>query len=532
MKRKILTLLLVMTLTISAMSGCSKTTPTVEDKSSNEKTTTTSADATADGETAESKNITFPLAEPITMSMFAIANGTNELPDNITFKKVEEMTNVKWEVQSCLGANMTEKQGLLMSSGEYPDVFYKTYLGASDLEKYGKQGILIPLNDLIDQYAPNLKKLIADRGIEDYLKSSDGNIYALPELDSPSLGVTPLWFNQEWLDNLGLEEPKNEDELYKVLKAFKEQDPNGNGVADEIALTSGSDIKINLLLPYFTAIDYGTYCKIENNKLVYVPTSDNFKEFVAFVTKIYSEGIMDKNGFTNTIDQQKAIGASGDVLGAFFDAGAFLTVGRDSDDKYKILTPFVTGTYPTSTGVGVGTFAITDKCKNPEVAIAWADQFYTEGGARLAWLGIEGETYKINDDGTWEWVMGKHGDDVGTIRASSTLQGAALHTSVSSTLWDEGMTDPDEKYLNEERSRITAMGAQPFPNLRISDADAATIATIRADIDTYIDQYIAKVAVGELDLEGSWDEYCKTLDKMGLSQMMSIYSNAFAATTK
>jgi len=527
MKRKFLSLILVMALAISTMTGCSKSASKVEGDSSKETATT------ADEGAAVSKDITFPLAEPVTMSMFAITNGTYELPDNITFKKVQEMTNVNWEVQSCLGANIAEKKGLLFASGEYPDVLYKAGLATTDLEKYGKQGMLIPLNDLIDQYAPNLKKLIEDRKIDDFITSSDGNIYALPELDDPSLGVTPLWFNQEWLDKLGLEQPKSAEELYKVLKAFKEQDPNGNGEADEIALTATSDAtKINLLLPYFTAIDYGTYCKVENNELVYVPTSANFKEFVAFITKIYGEGIMDKNGFTNTLEQQKAIGASGDVLGSFFDAGAFLTVGRDRDDKYKILTPFVTGTYPISSGVAPGTFAITDKCKSPEIAMAWVDQFYTEEGARLAWLGIEDETYKVNADGTWEWVLGANGNDIGTIRASSTLQGAALHPSVSSTLWSEGITDLDEKYLNEERKRVTEMGAPLFPNLRIADADAATIGTIRADIDTYIEQYIAKVAVGELDLEGSWEEYCSTLEKMGLSKMMSIYSDAYAAATK
>lgn len=527
MKRKVVSLILAMTLVVSTMAGCSKTT------NKNDSGSTSGNNAAVKEGTTEIKNITFPLAEPITMSMFAIANGTNELPDNITFQTVEKMTNVKWEVQSVLGADLPEKKGLIFASGEYPEIFYKAGLSGPELEKYGKQGILIPLNDLIDQYAPNLKKLIDERGIEDFLTSSDGNIYSLPELDDPGLAINPVWFNQKWLDKLGLEQPKNIDELYTVLKTFKEKDPNGNGTADEIPFTANVDATpIRLLLPYFTSIDFNTYTKIENNDLVYVPTSDSFKEFVTFLTKIYSEGIMDKNTFTNTIEQQKALGASGDLLGAFFDAGAFLTVGRDRDEDFRILTPFEVGTYPTNSGVSIGTFSITDKCQNPEIAMAWIDQFYTEEGARLAWLGVEGETYKVNTDGTWEWILGKHGDDIGTIRATSALQGAALHPSKSSQLWVDGITDPDEKYLNAERKRVTEMGAPLFPNLRISDKDAATIATIRADIDTYVDQYIAQVAVGELDLGTSWDAYCSTLDKMGLPDMMSIYKEAYAAAIK
>ena len=76
-------------------------------------------------------------------------------------------------------------------------------------------------------------------------------------------------------------------------------------------------------------------------------------------------------------------------LGSFFDAGAFLTVGRDNDDDYIALTPFDDGLYPLGTGIVPGTMVLTDTCKDPEVLIAWADQFYTEEGGILTWLGIE-----------------------------------------------------------------------------------------------------------------------------------------------
>lgn len=529
MKKRIVAMLLVTTLVLSALVGCKKSPDSMESGSTENSSTNKGSTDNGEGK----QDYTFPLAEPVTFSMFAITNGTHELPDNITFQTIEKMTNVKWEVQSSLGADLAEKKGLLLASGNYPDVFFKAGFSGAELEKYGKQGVLLPLNDLIDEYAPNLKALIEERGIKDLLTSSDGNIYSLPELDDPGLAANPLWFNQAWLNKLGLEEPKNLDELYNVLKAFKEKDPNGNGLADEIPFTANVDATpIRLLLPYFTGIDYGTYSRIENNSLTYVPTSNEFKEYISYVHKLYSEGLMDKNSFTNTIEQQKALGASGDVLGAFFDAGAFLTVGRERDEDFKILTPFKEGVYPTHAGVSIGTLSITDACKNPELVMAWADRFYTEEGARLAWLGVEGETYKVNADGTWEWILGKHGDDIGTVRASGALQGAALHPSKSSQLWSDGITDPDEKYLNIERKRITDMGAPHFPNLRISDADAATIATIRADIDPYVEQFVAQVAVGEITLEDNWDTYLSTLEKMGLNDMMKIYQDAYAATIK
>ena len=186
------------------------------------------------------------------------------------------------------------------------------------------------------------------------------------------------------------------------------------------------DVYKRQLLQY---ADYGydtaTKTAVIDGELTYLPTSEEWKEFIAYITKLYQEGLMDKNSFTQKHEQQAAIGQSGDVLGTFFDAGAFLAVGRDNDDDYILLTPFQEGTFPNNTGVIPGTLAITDACEHPEVIIAWADQFYSEEGGILAWLGVEGKTYQINEKGDWEWIVGgEYGDDIATVRSKATIQGA------------------------------------------------------------------------------------------------------------
>ena len=224
------------------------------------------------------------------------------------------------------------------------------------------------------------------------------------------------------------------------------------------------------------------------------------------------------------------MGQSGDVFGAFFDAGAFLTVGRDNDDDYIILTPFQEGTYPLGTGVTPGTMAITDACENPEVLIAWADQFYSEEGGILAWMGVEGETYQINDQGEWEWIVGNgYGDDVANVRSSNTIQGAQNHPSIQPDFWYKmsAEVDPDEVYLNGERQKVAELGVVPLPQLNYSDEDTATISTLKTDIDSYISQYMAQVATGELNLDESWDSYVETMNAMGAQELEAIYQAAY-----
>lgn len=483
--------------------------------------------------TETSEKIVFPLSEPVTMSMFAIINGEVALNDNKAFQKVQEMTNVNWEVQSALPGDINEKRGLLLSSGQYPDVLYKSNITNAEIEKYGQQGIFLELTELINQYAPNLKKVLDEReGAWETITSSNGNIYSLPEIKMEVPSAPVYFFNQKWLERLELKEPTNPDELYQVLKAFKEQDANGNGDSgDEIPITvsDGPTAYMGLMTYFGIPLNiHNNFAEIDGN-FVYVPATNEFKEFVSFIEKLYAEGILDKNCFTQSLDQQRAIGASGDILGSFFEYGSFLTVGRDRDEDYKILTPFAPQTFPTGRGIDPGAFVITDACENPELAMAWVDQFYTEEGGRICLMGIENETYKVNDDGTWEWIQGDY-KDVSSLRAAAAIQGSALHPGIRPALWDEGMTDPDERLLLSERQRAIAAGGVPLPILKISEEDNKVVASIKAELDVYIKQFVAQVATGEIDLDSSWEEYLSKLDRMGYKELEEIHKTAYEAS--
>lgn len=524
--KRALALLLACTLATSIFAGCST--------SSQGGTSGAASQTPSSTDSKDTGSITFPLEKPVTMTMLAIENSGVKLADTGDFKYIEQQTNVKWDVQSVMGADLAEKRNLLLASNDYPDVFYKTGLSQADVDKYGAQGTFIPLDDLISKYAPNLKKLLGERdGVLKQITSPDGKIYSLPEIDNPSPALPVYFINQKWLKKLGLNEPTNLDELYNVFKAFKEKDPNGNGKADEIPFTTSTTNTPYFLLPYFGFnMDITSMTDItKDGKLEYMPTSDKYKEFLAYLKKLYSEGLLDKNGLTQTLEQQVALGAQGDILGSFFDAGAFLTVGRTRDTDFKEVTPFVSGVNPTSTGAVTGTFAITDTCKNPEIAMAWVDQFYSEDGGALAWMGVKDKSYEVKADGTWAWIMGSY-KDINDVRANWTVQGSANHPSVQPKLWFTGMTDPNEKYLTEERDRLVKEGAKPFPSMKYSEEDTKTIATIKADIDPYVLQFLSKVTTGETSVDSGWKEYVATLNQMGLPQLMDIYTKAYAAATK
>ncbi len=467
----------------------------------------------------------FPLEEPVTFTMFSIMNSNVAVDDTWAFQEIVKQTNVQWEVQSVLPVEIQEKKNLLLNGGQYPDVLYKANLTPDELNDYGAEGILIPLNDLIEEYAPNLMAELEKRpGALERITSPDGNIYGLPFLGRNGSGWINSFINQPWLDKLGLEMPTNLEEFYNVMKAFKTQDPNGNGLADEIPLCLTQDFLYYFLPNFDIVIDQnaGSYGMASiDGEYQHLYSSDRYKEFLAYMTKLYDEGLLDPNTFIQNGDQIHAIGASGDTIGFFFDLASYLTVGRERDADFIRVPVFADNVLPWSLAVVPGGLAITDKCENPELVIAWADRFYTQEGGALVFMGVEGKSYTVNEDGTWEWILGEY-SDVSELRAVAAIQGSAYDSSVQPDLWFENKADAAEYKFQHDVPTDRELNMDAFPTLSFTESETDELATIIADLDPYIKQYQAQVITGELDLEETWNDYLAAMEKMGLPHMIEI----------
>jgi len=143
-----------------------------------------------------------------------------------------------------VGANMTtdsentgrtEALNLMLASGNVPDIVGSSRI-RDFVNQFGPEGAFIPLNDLIEEHAPNIAAYYATRpDIEAAVKAADGQMYYIPYLPDGKYGRA-YWIRTDWLNTLGLDMPETVEEYEDVLRAFKTQDPNGNGEADEAPL--------------------------------------------------------------------------------------------------------------------------------------------------------------------------------------------------------------------------------------------------------------------------------------------------------
>ena len=289
--------------------------------------------ATGQSEEAEAVNEVFntegyPIVnEPVTLKVAVEKHTLHGNFDDMTFfKNYEEKTGVKIEWVEIPQANHVEKVNLLLASRDLPDIFLNGKgLTDSHIVKYGLAGAFVPLEDLIEQFAPNITAFFeAYPDVKGAITAPDGHIYSLPALDefTEKENKDNMFINKKWLDTLGLEVPTTTEEFYQVLKAFKEGDPNGNGVADEIPWSYLNDHTVLGNMSYFGAFgvvdDTENHLMIKDSKPLFVPTSDGYKEGLKLLQKLYSEGLLDQETYTQSRKEFISKGKTEDTtLGVF-----------------------------------------------------------------------------------------------------------------------------------------------------------------------------------------------------------------------
>ncbi|MEG1514966.1 MAG: extracellular solute-binding protein [Clostridia bacterium] len=492
---------------------------------------------------AENFNETgFPIVnEPVAVTAWGIIHpsATEGWDKSVFFERMQELTNIEIDAKTVSLDGSIEKRALLFASNELPDIFLRSGLTNDEIATYGAQGVLIPLQDLIEQYAPNLKALFERvEGLRGSLMTPDGNIYSLGQvqMDIPTMHYV---INSQWLQNVGMEMPTDLDSFYQTLVAFKAQDANGNGdPSDEIpfSVVGIPDLK-KMLSAWGIIID-----KDRNNdmfvypgtdKVLYAMNQDSFKDALTFFHKLYKEGLLDAEFLVQDATSYGAK-ASQNRIGTLHVPGTFAVAGEALHFDYDAMEPFPdqNGNRYTIANIPAmtGAFAITSQCKNPEAMIRWADYLYSEEGTILAWAGVEGKTYKWNDDGTWSWIP--QGDEsVFTLRANETLQGGAPYPSGNPDLFDGKFWSHSgnkfENSLVEKRSVAGKYAVPVFPAVTFDGVDQEEITFVMTDINNYVMQSIASFITGSVDIEAGWEDYRGTLSAMGIDRIVELYQKRY-----
>lgn len=457
----------------------------------------------------------------------------NDLP---IWDYAEEATGVRVDFETAPAASFQEKLNLKFASNQLPDVFFKCNLQPADITKYAAEGTLVAIDGYLGEYAPNFSSYMEnDASIEKEIRMADGKVYGFPYLvtASPSRIFPKMFVNQKWMEAQNLEMPETTEDFYQLLKTMAGYDYNGNGEADEIPFApEGLSALTKGLLGSFGLLTRGAAQEEwdidpETGALRFIKTSDEYKAFLEYCNRLYEEKLLDQELFTTDIPKLTAK-AQQNILGVVFTNNTNYLGDYAEDFTYSpapLIGPegdqlFGGRTIPVA---GQNTF-ITKINEHPEETVKWVDYFYSPEGIEHFFMGVEGDTYEIDENGLPQF----------TDKVMNNPDGMNMEEVLGDYVCWSGGGNPsvadDTHFGNFLIPETTVEAAQALKAytpeeiwgvFNYAAEDSSRISVLTTDISTYLADMTAKFITGEAGFD-QWEAYKENVEKMGLEEYREI----------
>ena len=523
------------------------------------------ADNAGAGTDVDPASLAFPLAEKAELA--GLTNypvGSESEPNNRTiFKRLEEATNVHVNWKTIQSDQWGDKISLEMANTKtLPDFVFNAGFSDTDLLKYAKQGVIIPVEDYIDKYMPNLQKVFEQAPeYRTMCTDADGHIWALPwieQLGSEKTAIQTVgnmsFINKDWLDFLNLEMPTTVDEFEQVLLAFRDNadalkaefNIDGDIIPMSCIMNDGDQdpcILINGFGEGYGDPDRGRHIAVtDDKKVVCVATSEGFKKGIQWLHKLNEEGLIDPEAFTQEWSTYVAKGKSGRYGVCFsWDVANIAQVSMDDLIAgngwvpLPALTADVRNITPQNgsftSGFDRGRCVVTAAAKNPALVCAWLDQMYDPFQSPQNNWGTYGE-----DDDFDIFVLGKNdkGEDMlqhaplgdaspVEVREAECVGGPL---AILDSYYGVYVTCPDDAqyrldwikdvYTPDMNTKYV------FPNVFMTTDDTKTISDLQADITKRINTAKSDWVMNGFT-DADWDQLQADLEAYRLSDYLAIF---------
>lgn len=502
--------------------------------------------------------------EPTKLKALFIAHAlTQDVEEMEWVAEMEAEANVEieWEV---IRADWETVKSTRFASGDIPDLLFNA-TNDSDYTKYN--GLFLELTPYLnEELTPNIMEMFeTEPDTMTLVKNLDGNIYCTPKFQGkwPSTN-TVLFINQTWLDNLGLEMPTTFTEFKEVLTAFKEQDANGNGDAnDEIPLDynayGGNNAWFNSAYSLTSLLGamgiqltgpVNDSYFVEDSTVKSYAVDERYKLFMEYLADLYANGLINPNALTSDYSAFQSLSRGNEageaLVGCVFGWEQTDKFGPTLHEQY-VPVPALDydidcepGTYDTrwrndysELNFSSNRIAVSANCENPEAAMRFADRFYDQthsveclfGGVTDGNIEATGDnSYKVlppqdpnTDAGTWKWTSTFADFGPMYIRRDTEIEMA------------QDMTYALEERTVYEETLAKADVTDTYPRmfLKFTEEDENTMALTQANVNNIIDNQWSLWMTGEQDIESTWDSYVQNVYDAGLQQIIDIRQKAF-----
>ncbi len=576
--KKTMSVLTATTMVAAFLTGCGSSGEKQTVSNTGEKLESTGDDPFAFDSVSD---VTFPLKEKLTFDVFVYASNTGggTMQDNYVTDWIEEQTNIHLNfIYDVDGDEAKTKLNLVMSDPDnLPDIFWSTRWSKAETALYAEQGLILPLDDyLADAERWNELNEISPARRGDLIMEN-GHIYTYGG-DGESFHnnyQNRMWIYKPWVDLLNDGKmPETTDELYDFLVKVKTQDPNGNGLNDEVPMTGylggwSSDPTVWLINSFVqcnnplsnTQPTVSAGLAVKDGKIVYNVMDDAYKEALIFINKLYKEGLLDTQTFTQDSTQFSATLNEGEHLVAMHSAGrnqadkADFDAGKDGDwSNWTVLEPVAgpegvrLAARDLNNYYGAALGIVSTKCKYPEIAVALFDFMAGEDASHTQNAGPKGfgwdyvnegpslsggtaryKESKINTD-EFDWLGNGFKK---SYKNASYPSDVCIRTDYAAYRGDILIENPEKnlEYILQNAAERYSLYApeldQIVPNLAFSTESAQKISEYTLTIGGYVNQATVQFITGDLDIEKEWDNYLVKLEDMGVQDYIRLYQEQY-----
>jgi len=546
MKKRIVALFLVVVMVLS-MCACSnnpadKTTEADKTTQGKDETEKQTENGQTDASTEEAKS-KYPLVdEPVRLKGIVAYNANGGGDSRLIYEKVGDLTGIyiDWQVVD------VQAIPTILASGDWPDVLFCNP-SSNQIQDYGVLGgRFVDFMQYLD-LMPNLVQAMEDYPAMKLSIQSNGAMYRLPFVSMLATSVQARsYVNTDVLAAAGVKTPTTVDEFEQSLK-----DLQAYYGTESVYIPRLNHYNNNWSMMLFAAFGELTNMMIDTDKdgkLVFSHTSDQMKHYYEFMNKLYEQGLIHKEVATLDTATKNALELSGKI--AFLDhAGASIPANDKGEFPVSALAPF-TSQYDSTrvvegvTGVSfTNSIFVNSECEYVEELCQWLDIAYAteevvEGSGLLGQSfmhGIEGENFKLNDDGKTYTFIVPEGYASGSAYTSNAIQwynfGRADYL---------GSRTEDKPSNSQARQKAFVENVMPYQEspldtfvgyaaLPLTEDQQYVIDSYWEEMQTYWQKMQVEFITGVTDIETGWDTYVATLKRMGLDEVMKVYQDAYDA---
>ena len=505
----------------------------------------------------DASTLEFPLKEKATLTgtISYPANTESEPNKRTIFKRLQEKTNVEIDWTAIQADQWSDKISLEMANTKnMTDFIFSAGFSDNDLLKYAKQGVIIPLEEYIDAYMPNLQAVFEKYPeYRTMCTDTEGHIWALPWIEQLGNEKTAIqtignmsFINKKWLDFLNLEVPTTVDEFEQVLMAFRDH-------ASEIQAEFGIDGSIipmscivndgdqdpSLIINGFGEgygdADKARHIAVTNDKeVICSATQDGYKEGIEWLHKLYEEGLIDTESFTQEWSTYVAKGKSG-RYGVCFSWDVANIDNLEDWVPLPALTADTRNITPQNgsftSGFDRGRCVVTAVAENPALICAWLDQMYDPFQSPQNNWGTYGED---DDFDIFELSKNAEGGEMlkhaplgdaspVEVREAESVGGPL---AVLNDYYDVYVTCPDDAqyrldWIKEYYTPDMNLD-YVYPNVFMNQEDTKKLSDLQTDIEKLINANKSDWIMNGFT-DDDWNQYLSELDGYGLEEYLQIF---------